>query len=379
MQNPLNFRTSYTTISAFLGGFKTLSVPDFQRDYAWDARAVEDFKRDVDRCRRGRLESNPRPHFFGAVVTSPSDLEGTSRPHQVVIDGQQRLATIFLLLTALRREYLQAASDLDANGSLGEAAEYAAFFKGRAENLVCNFERTMDIRFMTRKSVRKLQLNKVDDPYFERLLEGEERTETRVSHSRLNQASEIIEDYFCELLQRAVSYVDTQRILDAVYTVFLKDLYIVHLSAGSSRQANLIYRVLNNRGIPVSNCDLLRASTLDFASQKLDAGGIASMISAWDEILSGSGIKPDEALAAAFFSRTGVPSSRDQLIDKVEEEMFPYLLNDESSTENEAKKTLRAVCQLRDDISDLSKIAIGEICQNDHAVFTPVLNHVSKP
>lgn len=372
MLSPLNFHTSHTTISAFLGGFKTFSVPDFQRDYAWDDRAVKVFERDIERCRCRQIDSDPRPHFFGAVVTCPSELEGTSRPHHIVIDGQQRLATIFLLVAALRRKYLEAAQNLNDNGATREAAEYAAFFKGRAENLVCNFERTRDIRFMTRKSFRKLRLNTVDDPYFARLLAGEEPKETRASHSRLNRANRIIEDYLLELLQRSGSYKDTQRILDTLYKAFLRDLHIVHLSADSNRQANLIYRVLNSRGIPVSNCDLLRASTLDFASSKLDAGGRASITGAWDEILTGSGMEPDEALAAAFFSRTGICGLKDQLIDQIEEKMFPDLLEDRKPTESEANKTLRAVCLLRDDISDLSKIAVGEICQGDHTVFTPV-------
>lgn len=369
MQSLLNFRASHTTISAFLGGFRTFSVPDFQRDYAWDNKAVDFFLRDVERCRRCRLESAPRPHFFGAVVTSPGDVRGTSRPHQIIIDGQQRLATIFLLISVLRQSYQKAANDLDV---AEDAAELAVFFKGRAENLVCNFERTNDIEFKSRKSIRKLQLNKMDDPYFERLLAGDVPAVSRKSHSRLKMANGAIREYFCELLERAENSGDVQLILDNVYTVFLSDLHIVHLAADSSRQANRVYRVLNSRGIPVSSCDLLRASTLEFAWQKLDSGGRTSLTSAWDEILSGSGMEPDEALTAAFFSRSGIPGSGDQLIDQIEEEVFPNILDDKGPTENEAKETVRAVCQLRDDISDLSKIAVGEICQNEHVVFTPV-------
>lgn len=369
MHNLLSFRTSHTTISAFLGGFITFSVPEFQRDYAWNREAVEIFLQDIDRCRRGRLESVPRPHFFGAVVTSPGDVPGSSRPHKIIIDGQQRLATIFLLVNTLRQLYQRIADDLQTIVSNPELVE---FFKGRADNLISNFERTNDIEFKSRKSVRKLQLNKADDPYFARLLAGEAPKETRKSHSRLSEARKVIEEYCDNLLCRADNPDDSQLILDTLYTVFLRDLHIVHLSANSSWQANRIYRVLNSRGIPVSNCDLLRASTLESSWSKLDAGAKALMNSAWDDILSGDGMSPDAALQAAFFSRTGIHGPRDGLIGQIEGVVFPSLLDDRNTTESEAKDILGAVCQLRDDISELSEIANGRICQSDDIKFTPV-------
>ena len=369
LQSVLSFRPSQTTISALFGGFGTLSVPDFQRDYAWDETAVSVFLDDVDRCRRRRRTSSPHPHFFGAVVTSPGVISGTSRPHLIVIDGQQRLATVFLLITALRRRYQIAANS--AQGT-GDVAELASFFGARADNLIAAFESVSDIEFKSQKSVRKLVLNKADDPFFARLLTQEERTATRASHERLESANAAIEAYLDKLEERAENDEDTRNILDSLYVVFLKDWLIVQLAAGSDSEANRIYRVLNSRGVPVTNCDLLRASTLEFASKKLESADIEAMTQAWDSILTGSQLRPDDALDAAFFSRSGIPRSKGRSIEQVEEELFPYLQSDEKPTAEEAKGVFRAVNQLRADVDGLSRIASGQICQADHNQFSPV-------
>lgn len=369
LQAALSFRPSQTTISALFGGFGTLSVPDFQRDYAWEDPAVSIFIDDVERCRRRRQLSTPQPHFFGAVVTTPGEVTGTSRPHLVVIDGQQRLATVFMLITALRRRYQNAAS---ASRESGDAEELAGYFESRAENLALAFECAQDIEFKSQRTVRKLILNKADDPFFARLLAQEERTPTRASHDRLEKANNAIEAYLDSLQSRAEDDEDIRRILDSLYVVFLKDWLIVQLAAGTDQEANRIYRVLNSRGVPVTNCDLLRASTLELAAKKLPAADIDAMVQDWNSILSGSQLSPDEALDAAFYSRTGIARSRGGSIDQIEEELFPHLQSEEKPTIEEAQDVFRAVSQLQRDVEQLSTIASGEICQAEHDRFTPV-------
>ncbi|RCK27758.1 DUF262 domain-containing protein [Thalassospira lucentensis] len=369
LQAALSFRPSQTTISALFGGFGTLSVPDFQRDYAWDDAAVSVFIDDVERCRRRRQASTPLPHFFGAVVTSPGEVSGTSRPHLIIIDGQQRLATVFMLITTLRRQYQRA--ETTARGS-GDAEELAVYFGARAENLTHAFECAQDIEFKSQKSVRKLILNKADDPFFARLLAQEDRTPTRASHKRLEKANSAIESYLNELQSRAENQEDIRRILDSLYVVFLKDWLIVQLAAGTDREANRIYRVLNSRGVPVTNTDLLRASTLELAAKKLENNDIDAMAQDWDVILAATQLGPDDALDAAFYSRTGIARQKNAPIDQLEEELFPLLQSDEKPTTEEAQEVFRTVGQLRRDVEQLSTIASGQICQPAHDRFTPV-------
>jgi uncharacterized protein with ParB-like and HNH nuclease domain len=75
------------------------SVPDFQREYVWEEENVEKLLEDV--CdelyvENGHLTVGPE-YFIGSIVACP-DGKGTLH----LIDGQQRLTTIYLTLCAIR-------------------------------------------------------------------------------------------------------------------------------------------------------------------------------------------------------------------------------------------------------------------------------------
>ena len=81
-----------------LDGTKQFILPIYQRRYSWQRRHCQQLWNDIVRI--GENEDLPY-HFFGSFV---SRSEGTAtKPEFFVIDGQQRLATFSLLLSALGR------------------------------------------------------------------------------------------------------------------------------------------------------------------------------------------------------------------------------------------------------------------------------------
>lgn len=88
-----------TRIQQLIEGTKQYLVPLFQRAYSWDQKEWQTLRKDlVELCEEG----NPRPHFMGSVVTLPTSSvpEGVSK--FLVIDGQQRLTTTFIVLALVR-------------------------------------------------------------------------------------------------------------------------------------------------------------------------------------------------------------------------------------------------------------------------------------
>lgn len=78
---------------------KQYVVPLFQRPYSWEKKEWDVLWEDlVWLCQN----EEPKGHFIGSIATIPtvSVSEGVSK--FLLIDGQQRLATIFILLTLLR-------------------------------------------------------------------------------------------------------------------------------------------------------------------------------------------------------------------------------------------------------------------------------------
>ncbi|MBR0986092.1 DUF262 domain-containing protein [Bradyrhizobium liaoningense] len=73
-------------------------VPDYQREYVWTDKEVQQLLADINE----QFDTTERREYFiGTVLVSPTE----DRNHFEVIDGQQRLTTLFLLLCALRQRF----------------------------------------------------------------------------------------------------------------------------------------------------------------------------------------------------------------------------------------------------------------------------------
>lgn len=92
-------KTSETRLQPIIEGTKQYIIPLFQRSYSWAKKEWEILWNDiVELCEAG----DNRSHFIGSIVTMPtiSVPEGVAK--YLLIDGQQRLTTIFILLFLLR-------------------------------------------------------------------------------------------------------------------------------------------------------------------------------------------------------------------------------------------------------------------------------------
>lgn len=73
---------------------KVLKVADYQRDYSWGPEQIDDLWKDVQVI----LEGDPnQEHFVGTLIFQKIDKDG----HYELVDGQQRLTTIFMFMVSL--------------------------------------------------------------------------------------------------------------------------------------------------------------------------------------------------------------------------------------------------------------------------------------
>ena len=73
------------------------TVPDYQREYVWQTEQVEQLLSDINAEVSGSNVTTAPEYFIGSIVVCPGDggvLE--------LIDGQQRMTTLFLVLCAIR-------------------------------------------------------------------------------------------------------------------------------------------------------------------------------------------------------------------------------------------------------------------------------------
>ena len=129
-----------------IGNGKTYRVPPYQRDYAWTQQEWEDLWNDVVEM-RGDPEGR---HYMGAlVVQTHGDREF------LVIDGQQRLATISLLALAVIHKLRRMA---DGGADQERNRERAAGLRNR-------FIGEKDPASLIESS--RLHLNETDDSFYQ--------------------------------------------------------------------------------------------------------------------------------------------------------------------------------------------------------------------
>ena len=92
-------KASETTFQPIIEGTKQYVVPLFQRPYSWTKKEWDVLWDDlVWLCEN----NEPKSHFIGSIVTMPTISVPQGISKYLLIDGQQRLTTIFVLLIVLR-------------------------------------------------------------------------------------------------------------------------------------------------------------------------------------------------------------------------------------------------------------------------------------
>ncbi|WP_353684520.1 DUF262 domain-containing protein [Thermodesulfovibrio sp. 3907-1M] len=92
-------KASETKIQPILEGTKQYVVPLFQRSYDWGNNEWEILWNDI--LELYEME-NPRTHFLGSIVTMPTTSVPEGVTKYLLIDGQQRLTTLFIILALIR-------------------------------------------------------------------------------------------------------------------------------------------------------------------------------------------------------------------------------------------------------------------------------------
>lgn len=215
-------------LGAILSRYR-LRVPPNQREYAWKpdlhvTPLLHDFARAID---------DDGPYFLGTIVTIPRG-EGELE----VVDGQQRLATTALLLTAIRN-YLIEHGEPELAGSIDN-------------DFLWVFDRER------RERIPRLTLNVDDNSLFERIVTGEDLVEpSRASHERLLAASEEARRHVRRILS-PLDERDHAGVLNRWIAFIQYRALVVLLRVPAEHDAYRMFETLNDRGLRTSQADLVK-------------------------------------------------------------------------------------------------------------------------
>ncbi|WP_322290543.1 DUF262 domain-containing protein, partial [Paratractidigestivibacter sp.] len=194
-------------------------IPVYQRNYDWKpencGRLFDDL---VDVAKTGRRE-----HFFGSIVSQ------TPRGERVVIDGQQRITTVFLLLAAIRAQLKAGVIESEEEDLAEDIEDYYL----------------LDKKHKHEQKLR-LKLVKYDSEAFKAILDEKEDEYVQGSNVTQNFL------YFCGRLAglRGVG-------VDDLYEA-IKSLCVIDIKLDESDDAQLIFESLNSTGLDLSEGDKIR-------------------------------------------------------------------------------------------------------------------------
>ena len=97
-------------ISTLLSGDNIFSIPYFQRPYKWKSKRIKQLNKDI----LSIVDESTDIHFLGAIIVHGRPANPSDPKIFEVIDGHQRITTLFLYLSAI----VKALSD---NGEYNEA------------------------------------------------------------------------------------------------------------------------------------------------------------------------------------------------------------------------------------------------------------------
>ncbi len=89
-------QNSESILEYFFNKSSKIKIPVYQRNYDWKKDNCEQLFRDIEANAR-RFKAN-RKHFFGSIIY----MVDQDTDKRCIIDGQQRLITTALLLSAMR-------------------------------------------------------------------------------------------------------------------------------------------------------------------------------------------------------------------------------------------------------------------------------------
>ncbi|RJQ44016.1 MAG: DUF262 domain-containing protein [Nitrospiraceae bacterium] len=221
-----------------------LSVPKYQRSYAWKDQNVLDLFQDISTAMVG----GSKEYFLGSIVISQKNNE---RPE--VVDGQQRLATITILISAIRDYFF-----LNKDDKRSASIETDYLVKTELETL---------------ERIPRLHLNEADHDFFsKRVLTQPDQKERQTlpakeSHKRIDNAAKIAAEHINKLAD--VVNEPAKRLIEVVKYVE-KNVKVISVRVPDDANAFTIFETLNDRGLPLAISDLLKNYLFHLSGNRLD-------------------------------------------------------------------------------------------------------------
>jgi uncharacterized protein with ParB-like and HNH nuclease domain len=224
---------------------KWYRIPEYQRPYVWGADQVIELLDDVYRARQSNPESQ---YFLGSMVLKKSyKQDGATKYEEYdLLDGQQRLTTLFLITSVVRDLTLK------SNEARIRTCRDTIYQMANPDDNIPDRNRIVfDIRDKVRDFVDSYIKSDGGTQKIDELKRFSQNNDEDISIRNMAKAILTIQDFF----QNGTS-------LDEFFPYLRAHVLMVYVAAEELEDAFHLFTVMNNRGIKLRNSDILKAENL---------------------------------------------------------------------------------------------------------------------
>ena len=275
----MSFDTESRPISEIFSRVAKYSVPRYQRDYVWDKVNWSELLNDI--VFTMKYSDTNWSHFLGAMVLINQTEQNKLKQGYVfngineydIIDGQQRLTTIYILLLCLYHRLLNINTESSKNRAkyIQETYLTAPTINATRELKICNEAYDVDIKRL-----------------YQSILDNESVSEENVFYKAFSYFDNELSSYSFERL--------------VMFQEKLLSINVVEIISTQEEEIYNIFEVLNARGKKLKQMELLKNHVMKYI-QPRTTDVVDKAKEKWNKILNNCKDLPDEDSMLGHFCK----------------------------------------------------------------------------
>ena len=246
-------------------------VPSYQRHYVWEEDNINALLEDIN---DNYIDKNDEEYFLGSFIIQAQN------DNNDLLDGQQRITTLFLLFAFLR-DY-EKTDDKYRSEFQDYIYQEAKPMSGIKERVRLSYEIRGNVKSFINEYI--IPSGSIEKNWH--LIEEKSK----------DSKEDISVQHMCKALLCFKKFFDEHPDIDiAKFVVFINiNMVMIYISADTLEDAFRMFSIMNDRGVKLGNADILKSSNLEVIADKNDIDHYAKE---WEDLQANLGADFDRFLS----------------------------------------------------------------------------------